>query len=135
MKFDSSEFLKTNSDDQSFIYIDCNVLAANIDSYSDTRLYEWLSKYSELFPSVSKPHLIANIILRDLFAECSFILNGTDCSYSLCGIEYDLSYFDEEIEIALRGNSQNCEKVILSVLEIILNGPIPGEKLENFSCG
>lgn len=133
MKFNSSEFLKTNSDDQSGIYIDCNILASNIDSYSDTRLYEWLNEYSELFPSVSKSHLIANLILRDLFADCAFILNGTDCSFSLCGVEYDLSYFDEEIEITLKGNSQNCEKVILSVLEVILNGPIAGEKLENFS--
>ena len=127
MKFESSEFLKTNSDDQSFIYIDCNILAANIESYSDTRLYEWLSKYSELFPSVSKSHLIASLILRDLFTDCAFILSGTDCSYSLCGVEYDLSYFDEEIEIALRGNSQNCEKVMLSVLEAVMNGPIPGD--------
>ena len=127
MKFDSSEFLKTNSDDQSVIYIDCNILASNIDSYSDTRLYEWLSKYSELFPSVSKSHLIANLILRDLFEDCAFILNGTDCSPSLCGVEYYLSYFDEEIEITLRDNSQNCEKVLLSVLEAILNGPIAGD--------
>ena len=92
MKFNSSEFLKTNSDDQSFIYIDCNILVANIDSYSDTRLYQWLNKYLELFPSVSKSHLIANLILRDLFM-CAFIPNGSDCSYSLCGVEYDLSYF------------------------------------------
>lgn len=135
MKFNSSEFLKTNSDDQSVFYIDCNILAANVDSYSDTRLYQWLNKYLEFFPSVSKSHLIANLILRDLFVDCSFILNGSDCSYSLCGVEYDLSYFNEEIEITLRGNNQNCEKVMLSVLDAIMNGPIPGEKLENFSCG
>lgn len=114
MKFEASQFIRGSKDQLSFtIFVDCNVILANIEAYADTRVSRWLNDYSMYLSKVSQAHLIANFVMQELFTRRFSVLVQT---------EYEMSYSTGVLEIRLVNQAESDVKSLAEAIASMLNG-------------